>query len=72
MKISDKIGIKDEKYMCTQIILLKNLTVYRIHKILGNEEKFMIEKNNTYEQIIDEKILKEIYELLKVKNTDII
>ncbi len=72
MKITDKIRIKDKEYMCTQIVLLKEITVYRVHNILGSEELFIIEEDNDYKVITEEKVLKEIEELLEVKNTDII
>jgi len=72
MEIADKIEIKNKDYMCTQIIFLKRLKVYRVHSILGEEEMFMMEKDSSYCEITDKKILKEIDELLRVKNTDII
>ena len=72
MKILDKIEIENQKYICTQIIFLKELTVYRVHEENSNESKFVIKKELDYEEITQKSILEELYELLKVKNTDVI
>ena len=72
MKVSDKMKIEDKEYMCTQILFLEKLVVYRVHEIYGNSEMFIQENDNNFQKITDKKILKEIYELIKVKNTDVI
>lgn len=72
MNLTDKIKIKDIEYMCTQILFLENIPIYRIHEIFGDTQLFVMEKDNNVQQIKDKKILKEIQELIKVKNTDII
>lgn len=72
MKILDKIEIENQKYICTQIIFLKELTVYRVHEQGGNQAKFVMKKDNNYEEVTQKNILEELYQLLKVKNTDII
>lgn len=72
MKILDKIEIKNKKYICTQIIFLKELTVYKVHEESGNEAMFVMKKEDDYEEVTQKNILEELYQLLKVKNTDII
>lgn len=72
MKIADKIKIKDNEYICTQIILLKDMRIYRVHSLLDSEKLFIMKKDNNYQVITNEKILKEIYELLEIKNTDVV
>lgn len=72
MKVSDKMKIENKEYMCTQILFLEKLVVYRIHEIYGNSEMFIQEKDNNFQKITDNEILNEIYELIKVKNTDVI
>lgn len=72
LKITDKIKIKNIEYMCFQILFLDNLVVYRLHEILGKNELFIREKDNSYEEINDKNTLNEIYNLISVKNTDVI
>lgn len=72
MKILDKIKIKDTDYMCTQILFLKHITVYRIHEIFGDGKMFITEKDGNFQEITDENILKEIYKMIEVKDTDMI
>ena len=64
MKVSDKMKIEDKEYMCTQILFLEKLVVYRVHEIYGNSEMFIQENDNNFQKITDKKILKEIYELM--------
>lgn len=70
MKITDKVRIKDKEYMCTQIFLLKEMRVYRVHNTLESKELFIIKKDDDYEVITDEKVLNEINNFLQVKSTD--
>lgn len=72
MKITDKVKLNNKEYMCTQIIYVDNLIVYRIHEIFGNEELFIEKIDNKLQKITDKTILEEIYKLLQIKNTDII
>ena len=46
------------------------MRLYRVHNVLESEELFLIEKENDYEVITDEKFLNEIYRFLEVKDTD--
>lgn len=70
MKITEKIKIKDQEYICTQIFILNEMRLYRVHNILKSEELFLIKKADNYEVITDENYLNEIYKFLEVKNTD--
>lgn len=72
MKIADEIEIDSNEYMCTQILFLDELTIYRVHSILGNKELFITEKYNNFQEIKDKNILKRIHELTEIKNTDMI
>lgn len=72
MRILDKVKVKNEEYVCTQVLFLEKLTVYRVHKILDDTEIFVEEKDNNFKKITDKDVLEEIYELTKVKDTDII
>jgi len=72
MRILDKIKIKNKEYICIQIILLKGKKIFRIHESFGEEEAFIVKKDDNYTVITEEKVLKEIYKFLEVKNTDII
>ena len=68
MRVAEKIKINGKEYMCTQIF--KDMRLYRVHNVLESEELFLIEKENDYEVITDEKFLNEIYRFLEVKDTD--
>ena len=70
MRILEKIKIGGKEYMCTQIFIFKDMRLYRVHNVLESEEIFLIEKENDYEVITDEKFLNEIYKFLEVKDTD--
>lgn len=70
MRVADKIKINGKEYMCTQIFIFKDMRLYRVHNVLESEELFLIEKENDYEVITDEKFLNEIYRFLEVKDTD--
>ena len=70
MRVAEKIKINGKEYMCTQIFIFKDMRLYRVHNVLESEEFFLIEKENDYEVITDEKFLNEIYRFLEVKDTD--
>ena len=70
MRVAEKIKINVKEYMCTQIFIFKDMRLYRVHNVLESEELFLIEKENDYEVITDEKFLNEIYRFLEVKDTD--
>ena len=70
MRVAEKIKINGKEYMCTQIFIFKDMRLYRVHNVLDSEELFLIEKENDYEVITDEKFLNEIYRFLEVKDTD--
>ena len=70
MRVAEKIKINGKEYMCTQIFIFKDMRLYRVHNVLESEELFLIEKENDYEVITDEKFLIEIYRFLEVKDTD--
>lgn len=70
MRVTEKIKINGKEYMCTQIFIFKDMRLYRVHNVLESEELFLIEKENDYEVITDEKFLNEIYRFLEVKDTD--
>lgn len=70
MRVAEKIKINGKEYMCTQIFIFKDMRLYRVHDVLESEELFLIEKENDYEVITDEKFLNEIYRFLEVKDTD--
>ena len=70
MRVAEKIKINGKEYMCTQIFIFKDMRLYRVHNVLESEELFLIEKENDYEVITDEKFLNEIYRFLEVKDTD--
>ena len=70
MRVAEKIKINCKEYMCTQIFIFKDMRLYRVHNVLESEELFLIEKENDYEVITDEKFLNEIYRFLEVKDTD--
>lgn len=71
LKVADKIKIENKEFMCTQILLLENVVVYRMHEVLGDKSLFMLEKNDGYEEVQDKRILEEIYHLLHIKDTDV-
>ena len=60
MRVAEKIKINGKEYMCTQIFIFKDMRLYRVHNVLESEELFLIEKENDYEVITDEKFLNEI------------
>ena len=70
MRVAEKIKINGKEYLCTQIFIFKDMRLYRVHNVLESEELFLIEKENDYEVITDEKFLNEIYRFLEVKDTD--
>ena len=70
MRVAEKIKINGKEYMCTQIFIFKDMRLYKVHNVLESEEIFLIEKENDYEVITDEKFLNEIYKFLEVKDTD--
>ena len=70
MRVAEKIKINGKEYMCTQIFIFKDMRLYRVHNVLESEELFLIEKENDYDVITDEKFLNEIYRFLEVKDTD--
>ena len=70
MRVAEKIKINGKEYMCIQIFIFKDMRLYRVHNVLESEELFLIEKENDYEVITDEKFLNEIYRFLEVKDTD--
>ena len=70
MRVAEKIKINGKEYMCTQIFIFKDMRLYRVHNVLESEELFLIEKENDYEVITDEKFFNEIYRFLEVKDTD--
>ena len=70
MRVAEKIKINGKEYMCTQIFIFKDMRLYRVHNVLESEDLFLIEKENDYEVITDEKFLNEIYRFLEVKDTD--
>lgn len=70
MRVAEKIKINGKEYMCTQIFIFKDMRLYRVHNVLESEELFLIEKENDYEVITDEKFLNEIYRFLEVKDAD--
>lgn len=72
LKVADKIMIENKEFMCTQILLLEQVVVYRMHEVLGDKSLFMLEKDNGFEEVQDKRILEEIYHLLHIKNTDVI
>lgn len=72
MQVTDEIIVDEKKFMCTQIFYLKDLKVFRVHEMIGDKEMFMMEENDNYQEIVDKKILKEIYEFLKIDNTDVV
>ena len=61
MRVAEKIKINGKEYMCTQIFIFKDMRLYRVHNVLESEELFLIEKENDYEVITDEKFLNQIY-----------
>ena len=72
LKVADKIKIENKEFMCTQILLLEHVVVYRMHEVLGDKSLFMLKKDNVFEEVQDKRILEEIYHLIHIKNTDVI
>lgn len=72
MKIADKIQIENKEYMCTQILLVEKTKIGRVREIMGDSQMFVIEENGSWQKIEDNKLLKKVGELLKVKERDFI
>lgn len=71
MNILDKIKIDDTEYICVQTLVINGEMVYKLCNSDGNDQKFVKEKQNSYETIQDEETLKKINNLTQPK-TDLI
>lgn len=72
MKILDEIQLNNKKYTCTQILYLKNVMVYRMTENDSNKDIWVSGEEGKYNPIEDDKILKQIEDLIEIENTDII